>query len=149
MFTILKKSPAFEPRERVGVLVIGANGYLASHILDLLLSPRASDPSHSADAEKVINGVLKTTQSVLEAAAEKKSVKRFNPTSSSNAVPLPKCDVEGIIIDENTPAPYKAFYAYSAFKTEGERFAFKWVKEHTPHFFLTSVVPSFIVTTES
>lgn len=57
--------------------------------------------SHSVDAESVINNVLRMTQSVLEAAAEVKSVKRVILTSSATAVPLAKPGVEGVIIDES------------------------------------------------
>ncbi|EED21148.1 NAD dependent epimerase/dehydratase, putative [Talaromyces stipitatus ATCC 10500] len=204
----LKRPTTLHPGERV--LVTGANSYLASNIIDLLLSLGyhvrgtiraekpwldeyftskygtgkfesvivpdvthkeslvkvlgdisgvlhvASDLSFSADADKVINGVVKATQSVLEAAAEQKSVKRFVLTSSSTAATLPKVNVEGNIVDEDSlndevvklawdekPDPHKPFYIYGASKTEGERFAFKWVKEHNPHFTLNTVLPNF------
>jgi nucleoside-diphosphate-sugar epimerase len=116
--------------------------------------------SHSADAESVINNVLRMTQSVLEAAAEVKSVKRVILTSSATAVPLAKPGVEGVIIDENSwndkavqlawngsdsSDPSNFVTVYSASKTEGERFAFTWVKEHNPHFVFNSILPNFVV----
>ena len=57
--------------------------------------------SFSADAEKVINDVVKATQSVLEAAAVQKSVKRFVLTSSSAAATLPSVNTEGNVVDES------------------------------------------------
>ena len=62
---------------------------------------QASDLSFSADAEKVINDVVKATQSVLEAAAVQKSVKRFVLTSSSAAATLPSVNTEGNVVDES------------------------------------------------
>lgn len=46
--------------------------------------------------------------------------------------------------DENDD-PRKPSYVYAASKTEGERFAFKWVKEHNPHFTLNTVLPNLAV----
>lgn len=63
--------------------------------------PQASDLSFSADADKVINGVVRATQSVLEAAAAQKSVKRFVLTSSSAAATLPSVNIEGNVVDES------------------------------------------------
>lgn len=44
--------------------------------------------------------------------------------------------------DEATPAENKPFHVYAASKTEGERAAWKWVKENQPGFTFNSVLPN-------
>jgi hypothetical protein len=47
--------------------------------------------------------------------------------------------------DENTPANAKPFTVYVASKTEGERAAWKWVKNNKPAFVFNSVLPYYTV----
>lgn len=47
--------------------------------------------------------------------------------------------------DENTPADVKPFVVYAASKTEGERAAWRWIKENKPEFTFNSVLPNFAV----
>ncbi|PYH93219.1 aldehyde reductase II [Aspergillus ellipticus CBS 707.79] len=45
--------------------------------------------------------------------------------------------------DPNTPANEKGVAVYSASKTEGERHAWKWVREHDPHYKFNTIIPCF------
>ena len=47
--------------------------------------------------------------------------------------------------DEATPAEAKPFTVYVASKTEGERAAWKWVKENKPAFAFNAVLPYYTV----
>ncbi|EED22611.1 hydroxysteroid dehydrogenase, putative [Talaromyces stipitatus ATCC 10500] len=201
---------AIQPGSRI--LVTGANGYIGSHVVDVLLSLGylvrgtvrsekpwlnqffeskygpgkfetvivadlgdqealvgilngvngvahvASDVSMSPDPNEVIPRVIGYTEALLKAAA-KASVTRFVLTSSSTAVLSSQPGVEGIVVtentwndaavkaawDENTPAESKPLIVYSASKTEGERAAWRWIKQNKPNFTLNSVAPNLVL----
>ncbi|KAF7624836.1 cinnamoyl-CoA reductase [Aspergillus flavus] len=117
----------------------------------------ASDVSFSPNADEVIPKVVSATETVLEAAARQPegSIKRVVLTSSASAAALPQPGVEGIVItedtwneatvkaafDEGTPADAKPFTVYVASKTEGERAAWKWVKNNKPPFVFNAILP--------
>ncbi|KFX98713.1 hypothetical protein V490_02167 [Pseudogymnoascus sp. VKM F-3557] len=117
----------------------------------------ASDVSFSPNAEEVIPKVVSATETVLEAAAKQPegSIKRVVLTSSASAAALPQPGVEGVVVtkdtwntatvkaafDENTPADAMPFTVYVASKTEGERAAWKWVKNNKPAFEFNAVLP--------
>ncbi|KAE8336575.1 hypothetical protein BDV24DRAFT_155079 [Aspergillus arachidicola] len=117
----------------------------------------ASDLSFSPNAEEVIPRVVLATETILEAAAKQPqgSIQRVVLTSSASAAALPQPGVEGIVItedtwneatvkaafDEGTPADAKPFAVYVASKTEGERAAWKWVKNNKPPFVFNAVLP--------
>ncbi|RAQ41226.1 cinnamoyl-CoA reductase [Aspergillus flavus] len=117
----------------------------------------ASDVSFSPNADEVIPKVVSATETVLEAAARQPegSIKRVVLTSSASAAALPQPGVEGIVItedtwneatvkaafDEGTPADAKPFTVYVASKTEGERAAWKWVKDNKPPFVFNAILP--------
>ncbi|PYI07731.1 cinnamoyl-CoA reductase [Aspergillus sclerotiicarbonarius CBS 121057] len=190
------------------ILVTGANGYIASHIIDLLLelgynvrgtvrSPKpwlddffrdrhgatrfesvllsnlndavtlneimrdvsgvihvASDVSLSSDLNVITNTVA-STQLLLQCAANHKSVRRVVLTSSSAAALLPRPNQSGITVthetwndlactlahDPTTPPTQKPFLVYAASKTEGERHAWKWVRENNPGYVFNTVLP--------
>ncbi|KAE8318311.1 hypothetical protein BDV41DRAFT_561035 [Aspergillus transmontanensis] len=117
----------------------------------------ASDVSFSPNADEVIPKVVSATETILEAAAKQSegSIQRVVLTSSASAAALPQPGVEGIVItehtwndatvkaafDEGTPADAKPFTVYVASKTEGERAAWKWVKNNKPPFVFNAVLP--------
>ena len=47
--------------------------------------------------------------------------------------------------DANTPENEKGYAIYSASKTEAERAAWKWIKEHKPAFSFNTVLPNYTV----
>jgi hypothetical protein len=49
------------------------------------------------------------------------------------------------LVSESTPETVNGLYVYGASKTEGERFAYQWVKENSPHFVFNSVLPNLAV----
>lgn len=112
----------------------------------------ASDTSISDDADQVIEGVLAMMRSVLSAAAEHPSVKRFVSTSSSMALTEPKPGhkmrfTESDWNDESVnaarvkdPKP-SGFTIYGASKTLAEREAWRFVQERRPGFVLNTVLP--------
>lgn len=115
----------------------------------------ASDLSFSSDPNKVIPPVINGINSILSAAANESSVKRFVYTSSSTAAsaPIPN---KKFTIDANTwneaqvkeawaPPPYqdeRAWAVYGASKTEGEQAVWKFVKEQKPSFVANSILPN-------
>ncbi|KAE8327952.1 hypothetical protein BDV39DRAFT_192356 [Aspergillus sergii] len=117
----------------------------------------ASDVSFSPNAEEVIPKVVSATETILEASAKQPegSIQRVVLTSSASAAALPQPGVEGIVItedtwneatvkaafDEGTLADAKPFTVYVASKTEGERAAWKWVKDNKPRFVFNAVLP--------
>ncbi|KAE8381963.1 hypothetical protein BDV26DRAFT_278373 [Aspergillus bertholletiae] len=112
----------------------------------------ASDLTFGNDPNAVIPWVVRATQNILEAAAKTPSVKRVVLTSSSTAAltPIPNHRVR---VDENTwnDDAVKAAWeqnpdderlglnVYSASKTEGERQAWKWIKDNNPGFDFNAV----------
>ncbi|KAG7287639.1 hypothetical protein NEMBOFW57_007152 [Staphylotrichum longicolle] len=107
------------------------------------------------DPNKVVTPMVAGTLNLLNAAAKQSTVKRFVLTSSCTAAASQKQGV-GLTIDADSwndevvreawaPPPYgeeRGFVVYSASKTEVEREAWNWHKEHKPHFVLNTVLPS-------
>lgn len=118
----------------------------------------ASDVSLSPEPERVIPSVVAATKAILQAAAKHPSIKRFVLTSSSTAAVFPSL-TEKIVVTEDTwndaavsgawskdtPPDQKPMVVYGASKTEGEREAWKWVKDNQPGFVLNTVLPNFNV----
>lgn len=200
------------------VLVTGANGYIASHVVDILLglgfrvrgtvrAPKpwldaffaqrygagryesvivpvlggttpdpalaaavrgvrgilhvASDTSFSPDADEIIAHVQRANVHLLEAAAAATAppVTRFVLTSSSSAAIVPQPGMAGVVVEEDTyndaavaafrnglaPAGKEGAYGYVTSKTEGERCAWRWVREHKPALVFNTVLPSITV----
>ncbi|KUJ16771.1 NAD(P)-binding protein [Mollisia scopiformis] len=115
----------------------------------------ASDVSFNSDPHKVIPVVVDGINSILKAAANEPSVKRFVYTSSSAAASAAIPNKE-FTIDSSTwndvqvkeawaPPPYepeRAFVVYSASKTEGEQALWKFVKDQKPGFVTNSILPN-------
>jgi nucleoside-diphosphate-sugar epimerase len=110
----------------------------------------------SYDPNTAIPVVINGTLNALESAAKEPSVKRVVLTSSSTAAASPQPNVE-FSMDEDTwneaavkaawmPPPYEGLQrrldVYSASKTQGEQAAWKWMKEHNPHFVLNTILPN-------
>ncbi|KAK4244358.1 hypothetical protein C7999DRAFT_35283 [Corynascus novoguineensis] len=114
----------------------------------------ASDMSMDPDPNKVITPMVDGVRNMLEASARQPSVKRFVFTSScasaaSAGAPPQTVDVDtwndGVSQAAWAPPPYQAergFAVYAASKMEAEREAWKWYREHKPHFVLNTVLPS-------
>ncbi|CRG91398.1 Aldehyde reductase 2 [Talaromyces islandicus] len=117
----------------------------------------ASDVSFEASTA-VRSYVVSATEAVLDAAA-KASVTRVVLTSSLSAVLVSRPGVEGIVVtentwndfavklahDENIPADERGIMIYAASKTEGERAAWRWIKENKPTFIFNTVLPDFTI----
>ncbi|KAL2133420.1 hypothetical protein VTI74DRAFT_2421 [Chaetomium olivicolor] len=115
----------------------------------------ASDMTMNPDPEKVITPMVAATLNILNAAAKQSAVMRFVLTSSCAAAASPKPGV-GQTIDADVwndeavreawaPPPYgeeRGFAVYAASKTEVEREAWRWHREHKPHFIFNTVLPS-------
>ena len=110
----------------------------------------------SYDPNSAIPLVVKGTLNALESAAKEPTLKRVVITSSSTAAASPQPNVE-FSMDESTwnetavkaawaPPPYEGLQrrldVYSASKTQSEQAAWKWMKEHNPHFVLNTVLPN-------
>ncbi|EGE80807.1 aldehyde reductase II [Blastomyces dermatitidis ATCC 18188] len=100
----------------------------------------------------VTNGTVNT----LESARREPLMKRVVLTSSSTAAASPRPDVE-FTMDKGTwndeivhaawaPPPYEGWQrrhnVYAASKTEGEKVAWKWMRENQPGFVLNTVLPN-------
>ncbi|OAX81997.1 hypothetical protein ACJ72_03657 [Emergomyces africanus] len=100
----------------------------------------------------VTNGTINT----LESARKEPLMKRVVLTSSSTAAASPQPNVE-FTINEGTwnedivraawaPPPYEGWQrrhnVYAASKMEGEKVAWKWMKENQPDFVLNAVLPN-------
>ncbi|KAL2194438.1 hypothetical protein P885DRAFT_42573 [Corynascus similis CBS 632.67] len=106
----------------------------------------ASDMSMNPDPNKVITPTVDGVRNMLEASARQPSVKRFVLTSScasaaSAGAPPQTVNVDtwndGVSQAAWAPPPYQAergFAVYAASKMEAEREAWKWYREHKPHF---------------
>ncbi|KAF6837192.1 NAD dependent epimerase/dehydratase [Colletotrichum plurivorum] len=117
----------------------------------------ASDMSLSDDPQAVIPWVVQATEIGLATAAKHPSIKRVVLTSSAFAATVPQPGLTGVVVteetwnepaikaawDPNTPAELKPGAVYSASKAEGERAAWKWVKENKPGFEFSTVLPNF------
>lgn len=103
----------------------------------------AGDVSLAPDHDKVVQSNVDGIIHLLQAASKFPSIKRIVITSSRVASYNPnKGDdykVDNNLFNEDivkkskeAPAtdPAKSFFAYAAGKTEGEKAAWKWVKEH-------------------
>lgn len=110
----------------------------------------------SYDPNEGIPIVVEGTLNALRAAAAEPSIKRFVLTSSSTAAISPKPNVE-FSADESTwneeaikdawaPPPYEGeqrkLDVYSASKTEGEKAAWKFMRDNKPGFVLNTVLPN-------
>ncbi|KAK9324377.1 hypothetical protein V1517DRAFT_336838 [Lipomyces orientalis] len=117
----------------------------------------ACNTDFSPDPNVVIPGVVKGTLNILETALKHKSVTRVVLTSSSAACLFPKPGVDGIEITQETwndeslgqawgetiiPETDRPFAVYAASKTESERKAWEWMKEHQPGFVFNTVLPN-------
>ncbi|KAL1846458.1 hypothetical protein Plec18170_009184 [Paecilomyces lecythidis] len=116
----------------------------------------ASDVSLKPDPKDVIPKAVEGALNVLKAAAKEPAVKRVVLTSSSSAALIPKPNVEGIVVteetwndaavkaawDESIPAEQKSYTVYAASKTEAERQSWKWIEENKPGFIFNSVLPN-------
>lgn len=121
----------------------------------------AGDTSFDSNAEEVIGKVIAGNEAFLEAAAREPdgSVKRFVLTSSSTAaaLPLPNKEVtfttdtwndEAVDVARNKVGEFigpnfYGFVVYAASKTEGEKFAWSWVKDKKPSFVVNAILPGF------
>jgi nucleoside-diphosphate-sugar epimerase len=127
-------------------VVKGAAGFI--HVA----TPVMQSPDPNKAVPTVVNGIINT----LEAALKEAGLKRIVMTSSSTAATSPKPNVE-FSIDEETwnkedieaawkPPPYeghdRVLAVYAASKTQSEQAAWKWMKEHKPHFVLNAILPN-------
>ncbi|PNP57244.1 hypothetical protein THARTR1_02774 [Trichoderma harzianum] len=126
--------------------VKGASGFIHT----------ATPVMESADPNTAIPVVIQGTLGALQSAAKEPKMKRFILTSSSGACTAPKPG-KVFTIDSNTwneeavtaawaPPPYEGFErlldVYYASKTQGEKEAWKWVRENNPKFVLNTVLPN-------
>ncbi|OJD14593.1 hypothetical protein AJ78_05080 [Emergomyces pasteurianus Ep9510] len=108
------------------------------------------------DPNEGIPMVTNGTINILESARKEPLMKRVVLTSSSTAAASPQPNVE-FIIDKGTwnedivqaawaPPPYEGWQrrhnVYAASKMEGEKVAWKWMKENQPDFVLNTVLPN-------
>ncbi|KII83927.1 hypothetical protein PLICRDRAFT_118805 [Plicaturopsis crispa FD-325 SS-3] len=113
----------------------------------------AADVSMSTNVDEVVGSAVKTTLSILRAAAATPSVKRFVLTSSSVAAGFPARnvaytltenswnDVSAKVVASAEEDPLKGVHVYAVSKTEGEKAAWKFVKEEKPGFVFNAVLP--------
>ncbi|KII85574.1 hypothetical protein PLICRDRAFT_178626 [Plicaturopsis crispa FD-325 SS-3] len=113
----------------------------------------ASDISMSENVDEVVGPVVRGTLSVLRAAAATPSVKRFVLTSSSVAAGFPELGVaytrdenswnesSAKIVQSAEADPLRGVHVYAVSKTEGEKAAWKFVKEEKPGFVFNTVLP--------
>ncbi|KAM5349766.1 hypothetical protein ACJ41O_006271 [Fusarium nematophilum] len=126
-----------------------------------IVAHAASVMSLDPDPNNVVPNVIDGALNVLRAAHNEQSVKRFIYTSSSAAVYSPFKEA-GTIITEDTwnetavdeawkdlpPTPERGMTVYAASKTQAEKEAWRFVKEHQherPEFVLNTVVPAVIL----
>lgn len=121
------------------------------------ISHMAMDTQMNPGNVSIVDSTVRATISLLEAAAREPSVNSIVLTSSQAACILPVPGVEY----EITPQTYntlaleeltqteegqdplrQGLLLYAAAKTKQELEAFRWVKEHKPHFSFNSVVPN-------
>ncbi|KAF2501148.1 aldehyde reductase II [Lophium mytilinum] len=110
----------------------------------------------TADPNKGIQPVVDGTINALEAARNEASVKRVVLTSSSTAATSPQPN-KVVYVDANSwndaaveaawaPPPYegpkRVSDVYAASKTEGEKAAWKFMREKKPSFVLNTVLPN-------
>lgn len=116
----------------------------------------ATPVMQSFDPNEGIPVVEEGTLNALRAAAKEPSVKRVVLTSSSTAAASPQPNKK-FVIDSNTwndeavkaawaPPPYEGLQrrldVYSASKTQGEKAAWKFLREEKPSFVLNTVLPN-------
>jgi len=118
----------------------------------------AGDLSFSRDHDKVVEGTVTGILDLLRSASKIPSIKRVVLTSSRISVfDANKGDtykVDNNAFNERfvkqsreSPAdhPFKAVFAYAAGKTEGEKAAWKFVKDEKPSFQLNTVLPDLVI----
>ncbi|KAG5300569.1 aldehyde reductase II [Histoplasma ohiense] len=108
------------------------------------------------DPNEGIPMVTNGTVNILESARKEPLMKRVVLTSSSTAAASPQPNVE-FTMDAGTwnedivraawaPPPYEGWQrrhnVYAASKTEGEKIAWKWVRDNQPDFVLNTVLPN-------
>ncbi|RFU81296.1 aldehyde reductase [Trichoderma arundinaceum] len=126
--------------------VKGASGFIHT----------ATPVMENADPNLAIPVVMEGTLNALKSAATEPKLKRFVLTSSSGACTAPKPG-KMFTIDSNTwneeaitaawaPPPYEGFErlldVYYASKTQGEKEAWKWVRDNSPNFVFNTVLPN-------
>jgi len=118
----------------------------------------AGDVSFNTDFDQVVQGSIDGILHILNAATKFPSIKRVVLTSSRIAIFHPKKG-DNYKVDNNsyndaivkaareTPAdnPIKPVLVYGAAKTEGERAAWKWVRENKHSFQLNTVLPDLVL----
>ncbi|RDW71742.1 hypothetical protein BP5796_07776 [Coleophoma crateriformis] len=117
----------------------------------------AADMSFSTDAAKVIPPTVAGVVNVMTSAAKQPSIKRVVLCSSSTACTLPKSfeptveitsetwDEEAIAmaydLPDGIPESFKGYIVLAASRTEAEKAAWKFMKEHNPGFVFNAVLP--------
>jgi len=118
----------------------------------------AGDVSFAADHDKVVKTNVDGIVGLLQAASKVPTIKRVVITSSRVAIFHPakgdnyKVDNNSyndviVKLSQEAPAdnPLKPLLAYASGKTEGEKAAWKWVKENKPSFVLNTVLPDYVI----
>jgi len=120
----------------------------------------ATDGSFSNEPSVVINNTVEATLTVLRSAAATPSVKSVVLTSSRIAaynqesgktynISVDTWFDEVVPMAWNAPAdhPMKALLIYGASKVEGEKAAWKFIREEKPHFKFNAVLPDLVIGT--
>jgi len=118
----------------------------------------AGDVSFSSDHNQVIKNSIDGILSVLRSASKIPSIKRvvvtssrianFNPNKGDNYKVDNHAFNDAIVKAAHEAAadsPLKPLLGYAAGKTEGERAAWKFVKEEKPSFVLNTVLPDLVL----
>ncbi|OQE17696.1 hypothetical protein PENFLA_c023G04025 [Penicillium flavigenum] len=120
------------------ILVTGANGYIASHVVDQLLQlgynvgGTASDVSFNPDPYVVIPSAI---ENVLICSRQRQGNHQFEGWNNESVRARAAWDPD-------TPSELKPVLVYSASKTEAERKAWEWVRLNKPSCGFNSVLPS-------
>jgi len=117
----------------------------------------AGDVSLSTDVDLVVKNTIEGIHNILRAASKIPTIKRFVLTSSRIAIFQPnkgdnyKVDKQtyhdaAVKLAHDFPSdnPAKFLFSYAGGKTEGERAAWKFVKEEKPSFIFNTVLPDLV-----